>query len=194
MAYSKTIILRAVLTGTTIFSAYGCANEKKEAANREKKEDLKSKEWAKKDAVFLAKAAEINIAEIRLGKLAEKQSMNRDVLDLGMALVHAHSEAQITLKEIAGKKLIALPVLPDGASISDYKELSDKSGDEFDAQFVPLVITTCQESFTIFEKSSIEISDAEINLWARGMLKDFQTHLKMAIACGKKLEVMQRRS
>jgi hypothetical protein len=88
MAYSKTIILRAVLTGTTLFSAYGCVNEKKEAANREKREDLKSEDWAKKDAVFLAKAAEINIAEIRLGQLAEKQSINSDVLDLGMALVH----------------------------------------------------------------------------------------------------------
>jgi predicted outer membrane protein len=98
------------------------------------------------------------------------------------------------LKEIAGKKLIALPVLPDGASISDYKELADKTGDEFDSQFVLSVIGDCQESITIFEKASIETSDAEINIWAAGMLKDFQTHLKMATECGKKLEVLQKPS
>lgn len=190
MAYSKTMILRAVLTGTTLFSTYGCVNKKKEAA----RENVKSEDWAQQDAVFLAKAAEINISEIRLGELAKKVSRNSDILDLGMALVHAHSKAQNTLKSIAGKKLIALPNFSDTASNSDYKELADKTGDEFDAQFVPLVITTCLQSFTIFEKASIEISDAEINLWARGMLKDFQTNLDLATKCSKKLEVMQRRS
>ncbi len=194
MAYSKTIILRAVLAGTSIFSAQSCINDKKEAAKSEKKEARISEEWAEKDVVFLAKAAEINIAEIRLGQLAEKQSINSDVLGLGIALVHAHSEAQISLKEIAGKKLIALPITPNGTSISDYKELAVKTGDEFDSQFVLSVIRDCQEAITIFEKASIETSDAQINLWAAGMLKDFQKHLNMASECGKKLEVLQKPS
>jgi putative membrane protein len=192
MVYSKTIILQAVLTDTTLFSTYGCVNKKKDAISREKKEDLKSEEWARKEAMFLAKAAQMNISQIRLGQLAEKQSKNSDILDLGMALVHFHPEAQVSLNEIAGKKLIALPMLPDEGSTSDYKELAEKTGDEFDSQFVLSVIAVCQESITILGKAAIETSDAEINRWAAGRIKDFQGHLNMAAECGKKLEVFQK--
>ncbi len=56
------------------------------------------------DAQFLATAAEINMEEIQLGQLAQKNSKMGDVKELGKMMETDHSKALKELRDLASKK------------------------------------------------------------------------------------------
>src|SRR5580698_797446 len=65
------------------------------------------------DAKFLAKAAQINMEEIKLGELAQQNSSMRDIKQLGEMMQTDHQKAQDQLTALAAKKSIPLPTSLD---------------------------------------------------------------------------------
>jgi len=61
------------------------------------------------DATFIKHAADVNMAEIQLGKIAQDNSQDQAVKDFGARMVKDHSNAEDQLKPIAEKMNVEIP-------------------------------------------------------------------------------------
>ena len=61
---------------------------------------------------FLKQAAEINLGEVQLGKLAEQKGNNPAIRDFGRRMVEDHTKAEDNLRRIAQQQGVTLPSSP----------------------------------------------------------------------------------
>src|SRR5436190_2088694 len=61
------------------------------------------------DQDFLKEATEINLAEIKLGMLAQRKGLKQEVINLGKMMEDQHSKSLTELKALADKMHIAIP-------------------------------------------------------------------------------------
>jgi len=142
------------------------------------------------DAKFLVSAAEINLEEIQLGKLAQSNSAHADVKELGRMMVAEHTRAQSDLQALADKKQISLPLTltENGQEAND--KLMGKKGKDFDKEYCDMTVSGHKNAINKFEKASTDASDPEVREWATSMLPALRTHLDHAIACKDKCDKM----
>ena len=194
-----------LLLSASLFGFTSCENENKENhQGEEKHSEAKTEEVAKEqndakfnenaeqdNAKFLVKAAEINLEEISLGKLAEEKSTHADVKSLAKMMVTAHTKASEELKGLAAKKNISIPA-ENTQDIKDaYQKLSDKKDQkDFNKSYVDMMVDGHKNAITLFEKESTESSDADIKAWATSMLPELRKHLDHAIAVQEKCKKM----
>ena len=109
------MLLFAVAAG--IAFAPSCSNDNRRADDDKTAEDPKeaaedhndakfTTNNSEKDAQFLVEAAEVNLAEMNLGKLASTQGMTKEVRDLGDMMTKDHQKAYDDLSALAKKKKI----------------------------------------------------------------------------------------
>ena len=113
--FSKMLLGTAVVTLS--FGMQSCKDENKQEDPKEVAEDENeakfddtANEEMEDDADFLIFAAEMDMKEIELGKLAQQKSTNPDVKALGKMMVDQHTTASATTKALAAKKNITLPI------------------------------------------------------------------------------------
>jgi predicted outer membrane protein len=81
---------------------------------------------------FIKNAAEINIGEIELGKLAEAKGHNQAIKDFGKRMVEDHTKAEDELQPVAKQEGVTLPTQPGSEGMSLHTQLSSASGAPFD--------------------------------------------------------------
>lgn len=174
-------------------TASSCGNTNKPEDTKktaEEHNDAKFDNKQEADAQFLVSAAEINMEEIQLGQLAQKNGMMAEVKELGKMMEADHSKALNDLQALAAKKQISLP-----ASITDngkdaYKKLMAKQGKDFDKEYCAMMVEGHKAAIEKFEKASTDAADPDIKNWATSMLPGLRAHLDHAITCQKKCENM----
>jgi putative membrane protein len=138
------------------------------------------------DAKFLAKAAQINMEEIKLGELAQQNSSMRDIKQLGEMMQTDHQKAQDQLTALAAKKSIPLPTSLDDNAEADYKKLAAISGTGFDKEYCDMMVNGHKDALAMFRKESTEAADSAIRQWASSLIPSLQNHLDHATDCQKK--------
>lgn len=132
------------------------------------------------DKAFAMKAAQANMAEVELGKLALDKAMSDSVKKFAQMMVDDHSKALDELKGFAGPKNITLPTAID----AEHKKLSDKlskmSGAAFDRDYMQAMVDGHRKVAADFRKESQSGSDAELKAWAGKTLPTVEAHLKQA--------------
>lgn len=114
-------------------NAVEMADSNAEAA--EEKNDAKFDGDREDDATFLTHAAQTNMMEIELGRLAQKNAMSSRVKDLGKMMEKAHTQAQKDLKALAAKKQITLPDMMSEDGTECYQRLVKKTGSDFEKNY-----------------------------------------------------------
>ena len=191
----KTTALQIIFVSTVIFGAASCEEKEHDhtASNASDKpvtsdvaEDQNDGKFNKNDdeknAAFLVKAAEINLEEISLGKLAQKKSTNKDIKDLGKTMETAHTKALADLQKLAAKKSISIPTELSQDAKNLYQKLEGKSEKDFNKEYADKMVSGHKDAIDLFEKQSTESSDEDIRTWATTMLPELRTHLDHAIA------------
>ena len=84
------------------------------------------------DITFLQKAAQEQLAEIALGKLAMKKGSDKKVKELGAEIVEDHHYASQEIKDVSAQEGIYLPVDMDDQQKKAQQQLSHLSGTKFD--------------------------------------------------------------
>jgi len=178
-----------ILTLTIIHS---CNNSKPEDTKKvaEEHNEAKFDNAKEDDAKFLVSAAEINLEEIQLGKLAQSNSMNADVKSLGKMMETEHSKALADLQKLATKKQITIPSTLTDEGMSASKKLMDKKESKFDKEYCDMMVNGHKDAISKFEKASTNATDPEIRNWAASMLPTLRTHLDHSITCQKQCEKM----
>jgi putative membrane protein len=133
------------------------------------------------DAAFAKDAAQANMAEVSLGKLALQQSQNDDVKKFGQRMVDDHSKAEQDLEGVASKNNLTLPTDVNAQQKAEQQRLSKLSGPAFDRAYMRLMVKDHIKDVAEFQKEANNSS-------ANADLKDFATrtypilndHLTMA--------------
>jgi len=146
---------------------------------------------SERDAQFVVDAADINLAEARLGKLASTQGMMKEVRDLGEMMNRDHQKAYDDLSAMAKKKNISVASEVGDKSLKKYNDLADMKGKDFDKMFSDEMVSGHKDAIEKFEKASKESADPDIQTWAANMLPSLRMHLDHAMACQEKIKSMK---
>jgi putative membrane protein len=195
------MLLFAVAAG--IAFAPACSNnrtndENNRTTNDDPKETAEDHNDAKfttnnseKDAQFLVNAAEINLEEVNMGKLAATQGMTKEVRDLGDMMTREHQKAYDDLTALAKKKNISIPAAASDEAQKKYNNLSEKRGSDFDKDFCDAMVSGHKDAIDKFEHAAKESTDPDIQTWATNMLPALRTHLDHSMNCQQKVSAMK---
>ena len=135
---------------------------------------------SEEDSKFAVEAASGGMMEVQLGELAQQKASNQKVKDFGAKMVRDHSKANDDLKTIAGSKNITLPPAPGEDHMEHIKKLSEKSGKEFDKDYIKMMVDDHEKDIDHFEKCSKDAKDAELKAFAAKTLPTLREHLAEA--------------
>ena len=187
----KALLSAAVLTLS--FGATSCKQEtkpedSKEAAedqNEVKFEDNNSKE---DDSEYLVDAAETDLEEIEVGKLAQQKGTDAEVKSFGKMLVDDHTKSFNDLKSFSEKKQISLPLVATEDNKEAYNDLNKKTGLEFDKKFAQMMVDGHENAIKDAEKVSKDAKDEEIRMWAANKIPTLTVHLEHAKKLKERLD------
>jgi len=126
------------------------------------------KKAAVPDAQFVTKAAQGNMAEVNLGKLAAEKSQNDDVKKFGQMMVDDHSKAEQDLEGVASKNNWTLPKDVSAQQKAEQRRLEKLSGAAFDRAYVQMMVKDHTTDVAEFKNEAASTS-------ANPDLKDFAT-------------------
>jgi putative membrane protein len=133
---------------------------------------------AKSDTAFLNEAIQINLAEISVGDLAQKNGGSDDVKSFGKMLVDDHTASNTKATSLAQANGVTPPTEPKAADKQKHDELAKLSGADFDRDFAKAMVKGHEEAISKFEAASK--GDDDIAKFAQETLPTLQKHLKTA--------------
>lgn len=180
--FAKTLMGAAVVTMS--LGAVSCkdkseAVENAEEANEQKFDDT-AQDHLEDDSEFMVMAAEVDMKEIELGKMAQQKAMNAEVKSYGKMMVDHHTKASQTTKDLAQRKNITLPAGETEKVREAKQDLQDKTGRDFDEAYIDKMIDAHEKAIDKMERASENAKDADIRMWAANMLPTLRTHLDEA--------------
>jgi len=134
----------------------------------------------RKDHEFLKKAAEINLTEIELGKIAERISSDPNVKKIAGMLVKDHAAANQKLERLAASKGASIPMEPSIWERHSLNALQKEQGAKFNEEFLAFSTKGHEKAIALFEKEASRTQDPDIKAWAQKTLPELKHHLAMS--------------
>ena len=184
----KTRLLHATFIMALLMVVFSCTNNRpadsKELATESNKEMFETSQQVN-DAQFLVDAAEFNLENITLGRLAQQKGSTVKVKELGKMMQDKHQKSLDDLTVLAKTKMVIIPTLITDKSNDTYISLNDKSGQDFDKSYSDLMVSRHKDAISVFEDATTDVSDADIRNWAVASLPGLRNHLDQSIALQK---------
>ncbi|HVE57776.1 MAG TPA: DUF4142 domain-containing protein [Pyrinomonadaceae bacterium] len=140
---------------------------------------------------FWNDAAQAGMAEVMLGNLALQKSSNDEVKQMAQKIVDDHTAANNELKSLAASKSATLPTEVNAKQKAAYDKLNSLSGDEFDKEFVKVMVKDHEKAVGLFQKQAGKGTDTEVKAFAAKTLPVLQAHLESAKAMSDKMKSMK---
>ena len=135
---------------------------------------------------FAIAAANGGMMEVELGKIAEDHASNPRVKSFGAMMVKDHSEANATLKGIAGSLNIAIPDSVSDDTRKEIDKMKKKKGKDFDKEYVSMMLDDHKKDIAEFRKCADNCSDSTIKSFAYNTLPVLEKHLDSIQAIANK--------
>lgn len=135
------------------------------------------------DSSFLIKVAEMQLEEIRLGRLAQQKGTTPHVKELGKMMEDGHTKSLASLETLARGNSITIPTSASSDSEEHFKDLGDKTGIDFGKAYSQMMVDHHEDAIELFEKASKNSENQEIRTWATNQIPTLRTHLEHAEAC-----------
>ncbi|MES2544518.1 MAG: DUF4142 domain-containing protein [Bacteroidota bacterium] len=182
--FKSLLLFSFILASLTVVVSCKKEHDPKEDAEEQNDAVIEDRD-TEKDADFLVAAADINMAEVKLGQLAQQKATTKEAKDLGKMMETAHSKAMEELTALAAQKNITLPTGPSEKSTDEFNKLNENSGMDFDKEYCEMMVKGHKDAIDKFEKASADSEDADIKAWATKMLPDLKMHLEHSEMCKK---------
>ncbi len=137
------------------------------------------------DDKFLRTAAMTALMEVRLASLAQERGSTPQVRAYGKQMVEAHSATNTKLRELAGRKGVALPSDVDGSQQKAIDDLSKLTGTAFDDAFLDAMSRAHQKDVDEFQNAATDGEDPGVKGFAQKALPMLKAHLSKAEALKK---------
>lgn len=130
---------------------------------------------------FTDMAAQSSMAEIQAGKIAVSKSQDPAVQQFAERMIQDHTKANSELEQIASTKGLTPSKQLTGQHKMMIDDLSDKSGEAFDAAYMDHMVKSHQMAVSMFQMASKSDGvDPEISAFAKKTLPVLEEHLEMA--------------
>lgn len=134
-------------------------------------------ETTKADALFLAMAAQADMTEANVGKMAEERATTDKVKDFGKTLVQDHTSDYEALTSLAGKTGESIPKAIDRENDHMIAALERYSGKVFDRTFLMRQSAEHERLIRAFKEEADHGSNADIKAYANKALATMERHL-----------------
>jgi putative membrane protein len=158
----------AAMYATLALSAYGIASAQEVALAQDSPESR-----------FLMDAVRGDIAETKIGELAQQKGQSEGVRAFGEMLVEDHSSAMKKTAELAQDLNVIPPAQPTAEQTQKHDALARLSGAEFDQQFAAEMVKAHQEMISKYEMQARN-GDSKVGKHAEELLPVLEQHLAMA--------------
>jgi len=138
---------------------------------------------------FIQKAAEANLTEAELAKLAAQKSENNQIKQFADHLQMDHQNANQKLQSIARSQGVQIPQSLDPKHRSELNRLQKLTATEFDREFIITSLRDHVRTIALFQKEAQQGRDAAIKQYAQDMLPALNQHLDMAKDTAKSVGV-----
>lgn len=140
---------------------------------------------SRNDKTFLDMAADTNMSEAYLGKMAENKASETGVKDFGQKLVRDHTSAYESLTVLANKLGAAIPKGINVRQDKAAEELMRAKGRTFDQRFLMDEVRDHRQALVEFKREARHGRDADIRDYASKMIPTLEEHLHMAESLAK---------
>jgi putative membrane protein len=162
-----------------MLGACGSKNDSKAVAEDQNDEKF-DKSTGEADAEFAVKAADGGMLEVQLGQLAVSSASSPQVKEFAQMMVDDHSKANEELKTLASGKGISIPTTLSDKNMKKYNDLAEKSGHDFDKDYIDLMVKDHKEDIDEFKKEADKGKVPELAKWASEKLPTLEHHLQLA--------------
>ena len=132
------------------------------------------------DQDFINLAAQTDMTEAHLGKLAQEQGASQAVKDLGQMLAMDHTADYSQLGTIAMKAGLTVPKSIDAKHVKMIAPFEKLKGKMFDRRYAQTMVKGHQEAIAAYKKEASDGQNAEIKAYAQQTLATLEKHLKTA--------------
>ncbi len=132
------------------------------------------------DTAFAEKAAQGNLAEVRLGQLAQQKAENPDVKAFGKRMIEDHTRLNHDLQAVAGPSGLTLPTTPGAKEQEQYNRLFQLSGAAFDHAYMRDMLADHRADISEFRREGDDGTNPEMKAFAAKSLPILEEHLKLA--------------
>jgi putative membrane protein len=135
---------------------------------------------APSSATFVRHAAQGGLAEVALGRLAERRAQNSSVNDFAQRMVTDHSRANRELMRIASRRGYTVPQRTDADQRAMRMRLSRMSGDRFDRAYARAMVRDHDTDVAMFRQYARYGRDPALRSWASRTLQTLRDHQRHA--------------
>jgi len=161
-----------LLFGIIILSLAASCNETKRG-----EQDYTGEE---EDKNFAVDATYSNLAEIRMGEMAQTKAGSESVKQFGETMVREHTTALEQLQKIADEQGIDLPDTVKKQDKQIEEEISGLAGSAFDSAYMLHQVEAHQKAQQLFERGANNDRNPSLKNYATSTLEHINMHLKMA--------------
>lgn len=133
---------------------------------------------AKADQTFMNDAIEGDLAEIKVGKLAQQKGQSQGVKEFGQMLEQDHGQHLQKAKQTAEQLGLTAPSEPNAKQQATYQQLDKLSGADFDRQFAKDMVADHKEDISKYQKQTK--SRGPLGDFAQQTIPTLQKHLQTA--------------
>ncbi len=168
--YTKTFLLGAVCAALLLFPSHAAFAATKGESSSESKANIS----------FMKKAANANMTEIQLGKIAQENGQKADVKSFGERMVKDHGNASDQLKTVAEKLNVRLPKKVNAKHQALVDKLSKLKGANFDKAYANAMVEDHRKVIKQFEKAQGEVTQPDLKKFIDDTIPVLKTHLELA--------------
>ncbi len=111
------------------------------------------------DKMFLRKAAEGGIAEVKLGQLAAQKGSSDEVKAFGQKMVEDHTKLNTDMAQVADSMGVMLPKTMNKEDQAEYDKLNALSGDAFDTEYLSFMVKDHHKDLHAFRMEAASPTD-----------------------------------
>jgi putative membrane protein len=139
------------------------------------------------DNTFITKAAQGNMAEVEMGRLATQHATDAKVKQFGQRMIDDHSKANDELKKVASNKGATVPSTLDPTDQATLDRLSRLNGPDFDRTYMQDMTKDHRTDVAEFRREANRGQDPDVKAFASKTLPTLEDHLKMAESIQKEV-------
>jgi len=137
------------------------------------------------DQHFLRQAAQTDLAEIRMAKLANTKSETAEVKDLANKMIQQHTQNLKQVRQLAAENGFQLPNVPSAQQREQIAHLRGLSGRDFDREYTRIQVQDHEAAIRNFRQADDRTTNPAIKDYIARTLPVLGEHQEMAIQAYK---------
>jgi putative membrane protein len=149
---------------------------------------------ARKDRLFMDKAAAGGLMEVQLGNAVKDKAQSPDVKDFANRMVTDHTKANDELKALMQQKGLSAPTDLPAKDKATADKITAKSGADLDKAYMADMVKDHNKDVKEFQDEAKSGTDPDVKAWAAKTVATLQEHQKMAQDIAQKVGASSKAS